>query len=190
LVTAAASNPGSVKSSAAPAASTSVSNAFVCGGGGVTACVTGAEGVEMGHDELDLIARDELEHQRFAYTANVNVDVYVWRDVSRGPSSREEASRSLFRHISLRVEILIEGHRGAHRPYERDAPRGRVRVLRGGERRDQPRRVRLVEDDGAGVERFVEPVHRNQVSFVPGLAFGVPGLQTVAVPVVVRHSSG
>ena len=63
-------------------------------------------------------------------------------------------------------------------------------MLRGRERRDQPRRVRLVEDDGAGVERFVEPVHRNQVAVVPGLALGVPGLQTVAVPVVVRHAAG
>ena len=135
---------------------------------------------EMGHDELDLVARDELEHQA--------VRVHGERQrASTGERSRRVVVRSRV-VFELRVASIVR--QGTHRPYERDAPRGRVRVLRGRERRDQPRRVRLVEDDGAGVERFVEPVHRNQIAVVPGLALGVPGLQTVAVPVVVRHAAG
>ena len=95
FVTAAASKPGSVKSSAAPAASTSVSNAFVCGGGGVTACVTGAEGVRW--DMMNLISSHAMSSniKRFAYTANVNARVCVERRLE-WPSSREEASRSFF----------------------------------------------------------------------------------------------
>ena len=65
-VTAAASKPGSVKSSATPAASTSVSNAFVCAGGETTACVTGADGVRW--DMMNLISSHAMSSniKRFA----------------------------------------------------------------------------------------------------------------------------